>query len=240
MPEGLPNAATGKSKPDGVVLKDVLRPSNLIIAMSASVLFILLGWYFLILKPALDANNPMDIRLTKKPFSNTPFPEALTLEPEAETQLPNTDIKPQTEGVQTEKKPEMVTPETVKAVGLPSARRGQLTARKMPIKSAKAKSAIDRKMSSAQRQNSPPTNNVNLENKPNENLWPENTETENIVAENLGAEKMNAVKEVVEDEEADATEDIKAFAAKWKESIFVHATQPICTQVQIAMNQCPN
>jgi hypothetical protein len=240
MPEGLPNAEAGKSKPDEVLLKDVLRPSNLIIAMAASVLFISFGWYFLVLKPALDANNPMDIRLTKKTFSNTPFPQALTLEPEAETQLPNTDIEPQTEGVQTEKKPEMVTPETVKSVDLPSPGRGHLLTRKTPIKSAKAKSATNRKMSSAQRQNSPRTDNVNLENKQNENLWPENTETENIVAENLGAEKMNAVKEVVEDKEADAAENIKAFAAKWKESIFVHATQPICTQVQIAMNQCPN
>jgi hypothetical protein len=240
MPEGLPNAATGKSKSEGALLKDVLKPSNLIIAMAASVLFILFGWYFLILKPALDANNPMDIRLTKKPFSNMPLPQALTLKPEAESQLLDTGIEPQTEGVQTERKPEMVTPEMVKSVDSTLPRRGHLLARKTPIKSAKAKSATNRKMSSAQRQNSPRTDNVNLENKQNENLWPENTETENIVAENLGAEKMNAVKEVVEDKEADAAENIKAFAAKWKESIFVHATQPICTQVQIAMNQCPN
>ncbi|MBA4057071.1 MAG: hypothetical protein C0490_20330, partial [Marivirga sp.] len=178
-------------------------------------------------------------------FSNMPLPQALTLKPEAESQLLDTGIEPQTEGVQTEKKPEMVTPETVKSVDSTLPRRGHLLARKTPIKSAKAKSATNRKMSSAQRQNSPRTDNVNSENKQNENLGPENTETENIVAENivaenLGAEKMNAMKEVVEDEEADATEDIKAFAAKWKESIFVHATQPICTQVQIAMNQCPN
>jgi class 3 adenylate cyclase len=45
------------------MLKDILKPSHLIIALVASVLLILMGWYVLILKPALSESNPMEISI---------------------------------------------------------------------------------------------------------------------------------------------------------------------------------
>jgi class 3 adenylate cyclase len=45
------------------LLKDILKPSHLIIALVASVLLILMGWYVLILKPALSESNPMEISI---------------------------------------------------------------------------------------------------------------------------------------------------------------------------------
>jgi hypothetical protein len=93
MPEAQFNTSSGKGKPDEVMLKDVLKPSNLIIALIASVLFILLGWYIFILKPALNESNPMDIRPTKEPFSNTPFNQELKFKSGVETQLTDADIE---------------------------------------------------------------------------------------------------------------------------------------------------
>lgn len=44
---------------DEIQLADVLKPSTLITALVALVLFILLGWYFYVLKPALNDNESM-------------------------------------------------------------------------------------------------------------------------------------------------------------------------------------
>lgn len=60
-----PDNEKAEKAEDGVMLKDILKPSNLIIALVASVLLILLGWYVFILKPAFSESNPLDITYTK-------------------------------------------------------------------------------------------------------------------------------------------------------------------------------
>lgn len=71
MPEAQSAAPRGKPEEE-VMLKDILKPSNLIIGLIASVLLILLGWYAFILKPALSENSA-EMRFTapvNQPLNN--------------------------------------------------------------------------------------------------------------------------------------------------------------------------
>jgi hypothetical protein len=57
------------------MLRDILKPSNLIIALVASVLLILMGWYMFILKPAFNESNPIDMHLTEPNKQPSSFEE---------------------------------------------------------------------------------------------------------------------------------------------------------------------
>ena len=216
MPEPQFSTASGEVKPDEVMLTDVLKPTNLIIALIASVLFILLGWYLLVLKPALSESFPIDIRPTKKPSSNTPFSQELTLQTKVETKLINDVYVGSNAALEKEeKKSEVVQPSN-------PIRRTKSTQRITSRKSAKANIAINKK--------EPPTQTQDFSHLQNEYKEPDKKE-ENMRAENMTVE---------ENQDEDAVQKIKSAGVKLKESFLTPVTQPICTQVQIAMNQCPN
>ena len=84
MPEAQLGANANKAD-EAVMLKDILKPSNLIIALVASVLLILMGWYIFILKPVLNEASPADMRFTVPPkaMPDAPLPDNLKYKPEA-------------------------------------------------------------------------------------------------------------------------------------------------------------
>lgn len=210
------NAASKKGNPDEVTLKDVLKPSILLIALAASVLLISFCWYLFVLKPALIEGNPLDIRLTKEPLSDTPPSQELKSKPEVETQLTSNDVEPSNEALL-----DIKAPEEVQRINPP--RRIKPTLRNTPIKSAKSNVARVEKVPMAQTQDSPYHQNNHEEDKKNEVVM---------------AENITPLEDSEKDE--DMSQKIKSFAVKWKESILIPATQSTCTQVQISMNQCPN
>lgn len=220
MPEPQFSAESGKDKPDEVMpdevmLKDVLKPSNLIIALIVSVLFILLGWYLLVLKPALSESFPMDIRLTKKPFSITQFSQELKYKTEVETQLTSDHVEPSNEAFEIEEK------ESVQRIN--PTRHTKSTQRNTSRKSAKSNIAKNEKEPTAQSQDFSRLQNKHEDHDKKEEI----TKAEDYVR-------------AAEDKDEDTAQKIKSLAVKWKESFLTPATQPICTQVQIAMNQCRN
>ncbi len=215
MPEVQSSDASDKVKPDEVVLKDVLKPSSLIIALTAIVLLILYCWYLFVLKPALNESNSMDVRLTYKPVSNTHVSQELKSNTRVETQITDDDLEPSNEAFKNEEK------EVVKLIN-PS-QRSKSTQRNTIRKSAKSNVATSEKESTVQSQDSPRHQNEYKEDKKEEK-----------------EDYIRAEEDREENKDEDTAQKIKSLAVKWKASFLTPATQPICTQVQIAMNQCPN
>ena len=211
LPEAQSSTASDKGKSDAVMLKDVLKPSILMIALVASVLPILFSWYLFVLKPALNESNTMDISLTKKPYSNTTVSQELKLNKGVETQLADDDLESSNEAFESEKKSESLQRNPT--------RRTKSTQRNTPIKSATSNIATNEKKPTAQSLDSPRLHNEEAE---------------------MRAENIKAGENGDKNKDEDTAKKIKSFAVKWKESFLTPATQPICSQVQIAMNQCPN
>lgn len=230
MAEAQPDAAAAKGKPKRSIFKDLLKQSNFVIALTATALFIFFTWYTLVLKPALDGSSSMSIKLTKKPLSQIPFSQALNTKPEVEPQLSVEDFAPSNKVVVMEEKVEQAQQPN-------PTQHTEVNHKKTAKKIAKAKSISSKKVPPAKSQQPPRLENDHTENIQEANVWPENVTAEN---------KDEEIKKPVEDDEENEIEDedsadkIKSFAAKWKESIKIPATQSVCTQVQIALHQCPN
>lgn len=217
-PEIQSSSISDKDKSDKVILKDVLKPNSLIIALIACVLFILLGWYVFILEPALRGNNPLDIRLIKKPSSKTAFSPELKYKTKAATQSTDDEFeRSNAAALRNEEKPEVVQPNI-------STRPTASTQRTTSIKSAKPNTAKSKKEPTTQPQESPRL----------QNEFEGDKKVDDVRVVHMKAEEDK------EEAKEDAARKIKSFADKWKESFLTPATQTICTQVQIAMNQCPN
>lgn len=132
MPEAQLGANANKAD-EAVMLKDILKPSNLIIALVASVLLILMGWYIFILKPVLNEASPADMRFTVPPkaMPDAPLPD-------------NLKYKPQTKET-TESAPLLADESTVNKSGKKSVREKESTRQTQPkqyqTKRAESKSA---------------------------------------------------------------------------------------------------
>lgn len=87
-------AGTASNKPEEVSLRDVLKPANLIVALIASVLLILLGWYIFVLQPALSQKDSIEMRPvnSREPFSYMPFSEELKIKSGVETRITEEDV----------------------------------------------------------------------------------------------------------------------------------------------------
>jgi hypothetical protein len=180
---------------------DVLKPSNLIIALIACVLLILLGWYLFVLKPALHESNPIDLKVTKEPFSHTPFSPELKFKSGVETHFTNAEIEQPKTAFENERVPEATplnTPQRVNASHRPSIKKAVVT-----------RQAINKKAHASHRADCP------------------------CLREEQQAKAEN-------EEAFDNKHRIKTAALVFKESFLTPATKPSCSQVQIAMNQCPN
>jgi hypothetical protein len=206
------------------MLKDALNPTNLIIALTANVFFILLSWYLLVLQPALNASNPMDIKLTKKSSPKIPLPQALKPDTKVETPLIEANREPANKTIElanlapaNETLEILEKPDAIVSKHIP--RRNDSARRKTSRKSANAVKPKKEIQPADQNQYSPPVE----------------TKYEEIKIAERVAEEPSAV-----ESNEQAAQKIKSFGAKWRESFMTHATQAICTQVQIAMNQCPN
>lgn len=210
MPLPQSSAASGKDKPEEVMLKDVLKLSSLIVALTAGVLLILSVWYLFVLKPALSQSNQVDIRLTEKLPSDTPVSQELEFKTEVETQLTSEDVEPSNEVFGNDEKSETEQRNN-------TTRRAHSTQRHISIKSAKSNIARSEKEPMAQSQESPRHQNEYKE-----------------------EEDMRIDEDREENKDEDTAQKIKSFAVKLKESFLTPSTQSICTQVQIAMNQCSN
>lgn len=213
MPLPQSSAASGKDKPEEVMLKDVLKLSSLIVALTAGVLLILSVWYLFVLKPALSQSNPVDIRLTEKLPSDMPVSQELKFKTEVETQLTSEDVEPSNEVFGNNEKSEAAQRNN-------TTRRTYSTQRHISKKSAKSNIARSEKEPMAQSQNSP--------------------RHQNDYKEDKKEEDMRVEEDREESKDEDTAQKIKSFAVKLKESFLTPTTQSICTQVQIAMNQCPN
>lgn len=213
MPLPQSSAASGKDKPEEVMLKDVLKLSSLIVALTAGVLLILSVWYLFVLKPALSQSNPVDIRLTEKLPSDMPVSQELEFKTEVETQLTSEDVEPSNEVFGNNEK-------SVAAQRNNTTRRTHSTQRHISIKSAKSNIARSEKEPMAQSQDS--------------------SRHQNDYKEDKKVEDMRVEEDREESKDEDTAQKIKSFAVKLKESFLTPTTQSICTQVQIAMNQCPN
>lgn len=211
------DGASGDDRPDEVMHKDVLKSLTFIIALIAIMLFILFGWYFSVLKPALSQIPTFDITLTKKLSSATQLPQELKFntlvvaqKAEEDVDRPNVALASKQESVQTQHV--IVT------------RRPHPTKKKISRISAKPNKDISEKNPLALSPSSPPGY---------ENDHKELDKKEEI-------KMTEQAREESKNKDEDLSEKIKPFAVKWKESILTPATQSTCTQVQSAMNQCFN
>lgn len=215
-----PSAALAKDQPNVVTLKDAFKTSVLIITLSTAVLYILLAWYFFVLKPALFENMPMEIKLTKKLFSEEPVSKALEFKKETKTEVAENDVKPLDVVVEQQEKPKAVQRNH-------PIRRTNATKKKAFIKSEKSNKAVIEKVATVQ---IPDSSNLQT------NYSEENKKKE-ISSENI---RVWDDREENRDKNEAVAQETKPFAVKWKESILTPATQSVCSQVQIALNQCPN
>lgn len=216
MPDPSSSIASGNDQSRKVMIKDVLKPAILIIALTISVVFILLVWYFSILKPALIEGISIDISLTKKLPSNTPLSQELKPHTEVKTSLNDDHLEPLREELK-EEKSEAVQHDN-------PTQRPHPNRRSNSVKSVKSHIARIKKEPTIQSQDS---------------LLPDNHEMDNKKTE-VSVESIRTEGNIEKNKDEDAVQKIKSFADKLKESFLIPATQPTCTQVQIAMNQCPN
>lgn len=73
MPEGLFSTPENETEAAGL-LKNIVKPSHLVIALITCVLLFLGGWYVLILKPAFNENNYIDIPIDPSKQSSSYVP----------------------------------------------------------------------------------------------------------------------------------------------------------------------
>lgn len=216
MPESLSISESGTGKPEKLMLKDVLKPSILIVAMQGCCL--LFCWYFFVFKPALNQSNPMDISLTKNPYSSTQVSQE-SIKTEVETKLTADNFVP-SEDLDNEENFEVVQPNDL-------ARQTKSTQRNISIKPTKTNLTKSEKVRSAKSRES-----SNLQNR-----YKKDKKHRYMTAKNNRFQKGSG-KNQYKDE--DVAQKIKSFAVNLKESFLIPATMPVCTQVQNAMNQCTN
>lgn len=214
------DGASGDDRPDEVMHKDVLKSFTFIIALIAIMLFILFGWYFSVIKPALSQIPTFDITLTKKLSSATQLPQELKFKTLVVAQKTEEDVdRP---NVALASKQESVQQGSVQTQHVTVTRRPHPAKKKISRISAKSNKEISEKNPMALRPSSG-----------DENDHKELDKKEEIKVTEQAREESKNKDEGLE-------EKIKPFAVKWKESILTPATQSTCTQVQIAMNQCSN
>lgn len=192
----------------GVMLKDILKPSNLIIALVASVLLILMGWYVFILKPAFSESNPLDIHYTKPSKS---------LLSNASGGLNNVTDNPAAGKV-------IVTSPARDALSLGST--------KAPIKNSELVSVNKKAANSEKRTNQQKkvSSSEVLDGSVSKSRGSDPSTVEKI--------RTSSASAVQHDDNRNPAEKVKSFASHWKKSFLTPATKPSCTQVQISMNQC--
>lgn len=210
------DGASGDDRPDEVMHKDVLKSFTFIIALIAIMLFILFGWYFSVLKPALSQIPTFDITLTKKLSSATQLPQELKFKTLVVAQKTEEDVdRPNTSLASKQ--------ESIEAQHVVVTRRPHPTKKKISRISAKSNKETSEKNPLALSPNAPGYENDHKELDKKEEI-----------------KMTEQAREESKNKDEDLGEKIKPFVVKWKESILTPATQSTCTQVQIAMNQCSN
>ncbi|HSI44345.1 MAG TPA: hypothetical protein VK949_08390 [Methylotenera sp.] len=216
MPESPSTSTSGISNPEELMLKDVLKPSIFIIALQGCCL--LFCWYFFVFKPALNQSNPMDISLTKKPYSNIQVSEESTFKTELETQLAD-NFEPSQEAISYDEKLDVIQRNNPTHT--------KLIQRNISIKSTKTNLTKSGKMRTAKSHESSDLQNRYKKDKKHRYMTAKNNRFQKGGKGNL-------------DQDEDMAQKIKSFAVNLKESFLIPATMPVCTQVQNAMNQCTN
>ncbi|PPC95263.1 MAG: hypothetical protein CTY33_00470 [Methylotenera sp.] len=214
MPEGLFSTPENETEAAGL-LKNIVKPSHLVIALITCVLLFLGGWYVLILKPAFNENNNIDISLGTSKQSSSYVPKSY---------VPSVDAE-------TEKKMVITssgdTPLPKAATN--TATKEQATPIKNTVVNSEKQTREQAQFSSSEVVREPAPKSPGSEKSAIKKYNPPAAQRD---------ESMSAA--VQQDQSRNTAEKVKAFASHWKKSFLTPATKPSCTQVQISMNQCQN